>query len=515
MAELSDVAYARVAALLAGEFVIERELGRGGMGAVLLAHETRLERRVAVKVLLPGTLTDPESRERLLREARTAAQLSHPNVVPILRVIEAGEDTILILGFVEGETIAEYVRTRGPVQPKECARILRDVAWALGYAHARGIIHRDIKPDNIMIERGTGRAMVMDFGISQREGVRSLTETGQLVGSVHYVSPERAQGETASPASDLYALGVTAYFMLSGILPIDGPSVATVLVRHLTEVPRPLSSVRDDIPNSLDNAIMRCLAKTPGDRFPTAEAFAEEMHRIVGAPTDIPPMLRGWIMRGEMLRWVVLLWILPLIVMPNAEILKKFEMGGPTNFATLVGLRIVVVMIGLPMTFLACFLVRLRDVRLAHRAGFSIDDIRHALNAWSRQRIEEAVVVKGHPSVTGRAVRGLGAVVAFAATVVCLATLMQPAVMMREHGSAIMSPSVVTSSLIGALLGIAYLAHLLNVDVWLRSLRRRFWRGGGGAAMSRLAVRWQRERRTSRGVTSDAPETTVKLDASQ
>jgi serine/threonine-protein kinase len=156
---------------LAGEYSLERELGRGGMGIVYLAREVQLERLVAIKVLPAALAARPGYRERFLREARTAAQLSHPNIVPIHRVGEAGGFVFFVMSFVEGETLGQRVRTRGPVNVATAARLLREVAWALAYAHGRGVIHRDVKPDNILLEKESGRALVTDFGIAHVRAV--------------------------------------------------------------------------------------------------------------------------------------------------------------------------------------------------------------------------------------------------------------------------------------------------------------------------------------------------------
>src|SRR5215216_7860543 len=161
-----DADFIALQAALAGEFFLERELGRGGMGVVYLARESVLERPVAIKVLPPAMAARPELRERFLREAKTAAQLSHPNIVPIFRVDEATDFVYFAMAFVDGETLGERIRGRGPVTPHEGARVLREVAWALAYAHQSGVVHRDVKPDNILLERGSGRALVSDFGIA-------------------------------------------------------------------------------------------------------------------------------------------------------------------------------------------------------------------------------------------------------------------------------------------------------------------------------------------------------------
>src|SRR4051812_40280384 len=181
-----DELFLRLQSALAGEYSIERELGRGGMGVVYLAREVRLAREVAIKVLPPALASTPGMREQFLREAQTAARLSHPNIVPIHRVDEADGCVYFVMAYVNGETLAERIRSRGPLPPHHGARILREVAWALTYAHSNGIIHRDIKAENILLERGTERALVTDFGIAGAAHASSLAADGQIAGSAHY-----------------------------------------------------------------------------------------------------------------------------------------------------------------------------------------------------------------------------------------------------------------------------------------------------------------------------------------
>ena len=265
---------------LAGQYLLERELGRGGMGVVHLARDVHLDRHVAIKSLPPALGNQVDLRERFLREARTAAALSHPHIVPIYRADELGGHAFFVMAFVDGESLADRVRDRGPLPPAEAVRWLREVAWALAYAHARGVVHRDIKPENIMIERGSGRALVTDFGIARADHDIRLTADGHVLGTVHYMSPEQLSGDALDGRSDLYALGVVGFFALSGHLPFDGAAHA-VLVAHATQPPPPLAMVAPQVPRAIAAVIDRCLAKNPADRWPTGEALAEALGKAL------------------------------------------------------------------------------------------------------------------------------------------------------------------------------------------------------------------------------------------
>jgi serine/threonine protein kinase len=261
---------------LGTQYAIQRELGRGGMGVVYLAREQRLDRLVAIKVL-PPSLETLELRERFLREARTAAQLSHPNIVPIFRADEVGNLAFFSMGYVEGESFAERIQTLGRVPVAEVVRVLREAAWALAYAHARSVIHRDVKPENLMIERGTGRVIVTDFGIARDTRASNLTRDGWILGSVHYMSPEQAAGDHLDGRSDLYALGIIGFQALSGRLPFDAEQASAVVVARATRQAPSVLSVAPDIPRQVAAVIDRCLARNPDDRLATGEALADAL----------------------------------------------------------------------------------------------------------------------------------------------------------------------------------------------------------------------------------------------
>jgi hypothetical protein len=279
----------RLQTALAGRFSIDRELGRGGMGVVYVARDVALERLVAIKLLPAEFAEQPEAKQRFLREARTAAGLSHPNIVPIHLVEEQAGLVYFVMSFVEGETLGERVRREGPLPPAEVARIIREVAWALGYAHGRGVIHRDIKPDNILLERGSGRAMVTDFGIARVATRGTVSRQGEIVGTIQYMAPEQADpGAALDGRSDLYALGASAFYALTGRLPFEAPTAVALLAMHLTEPAPPVASVRAGLPPKLAEAVDRCLAKDPSARFPTAEALAESLGEVAIAK-PVPP----------------------------------------------------------------------------------------------------------------------------------------------------------------------------------------------------------------------------------
>jgi serine/threonine-protein kinase len=268
---------AHVERALGAHYELDCEIGRGGMGIVYRAKDRRLKRTVAIKVLPPELAFRSEIKSRFLREAETAAQLNHPNIVDIYSVDEAEGIVYFVMAYVAGDNLAKRLHDRGVLAPDETRRILREVADALAYAHERGVVHRDIKPDNILLDLGSGRPMVTDFGIARaitEGGDSRLTATGMAIGTPAYMSPEQAAGEREIDGrSDLYSLGIVAYQMLVGEPPFVATSTPAMLVKHLSERPTPLAQRRADVPEDLALAVMRCLEKDPASRHPSATAL--------------------------------------------------------------------------------------------------------------------------------------------------------------------------------------------------------------------------------------------------
>ena len=290
----------RLKEALGKEYTLEGEIGRGGMGVVYRARDERLHRRVAIKVLPPELAFQKEIRERFTREAQTAARLSHPHIVPIHDVGDGSGVVYFIMGLVEGESLGARLKRRGKLPSDEVRRIMKETADALSAAHAVSIIHRDIKPDNILLEGTRGRVMVTDFGIakalSQVSG-STLTGVGVAIGTPQYMSPEQAAGEReVDGRSDVYSLGVVAYQMTAGAVPFNAPTVAGILMKQITEPAPLLHESGDNIPEDLSLAIARCLEKDPENRWPTADSLrrALENRTVVGyTPTHRTTAVRS------------------------------------------------------------------------------------------------------------------------------------------------------------------------------------------------------------------------------
>ena len=287
-----DELRAHVQRALAAHYELDCEIGRGGMGIVYRARDRRLKRQVAIKLLPPELAFRSEIKSRFLREAETAAQLSHPNIVPIYTVDEQEQLVFFVMAYISGDNLAKRLHERGVLTIDETRKVMREVADALAYAHDRGVVHRDIKPDNILLDAVTGRPMVTDFGIARAmdsSGDSRLTATGMAIGTPAYMSPEQAAGEREIDGrSDLYSLGILGYQMLTGEPPFSAGSTPAMLVKHISERPIPVEQRRADVPTDLARCVMMLLEKDPAHRFPTAAALVAALDTREAPPSRAP-----------------------------------------------------------------------------------------------------------------------------------------------------------------------------------------------------------------------------------
>jgi len=388
-------------AALAGEYSLQRELGRGGMGVVYLARDVQLDRDVAIKVLPTHLARDPEARARFVREARMAASLSHPHIVPIHRVgevpaahperSEGPRFVFFVMSYVEGETLGERIRTRGPLPPSDATRVMREVAWALAYAHGRGIIHRDVKPDNILLEAGTGRALVTDFGIAWGGRDSSVaTDPGKVMGTAHFMSPEQAAGAAVDGRSDIYSLGVVGYLSVSGRLPFETSDLPALITRQATEPPTSVMRAAPGLSPALGAAIDRCLTRDPAERFADGEALAEALAPASDARPTLPPTLRAWLSARNPLLVPYIAWSGGFSILTVGNLIGWLSGArtGPGAVATLAAIA------ASPLLPIVGF--HLNQAHRQFRAGHTLADLRAALAVARRERDEtEAVTHKG------------------------------------------------------------------------------------------------------------------------
>ncbi len=266
--------------LFDGRYRVVRKLGSGGMADVYLAEDEELGRRVAIKILNDRHANDEQFVERFRREAKNAAGLSHPNIVSIYDRGEAEGTYYIAMEYLDGRSLKELVVARGPLPIADVIAFTRQVLTALRFAHKKGVVHRDIKPHNVMAD-ADGRLKVTDFGIA-RAGASQMTEAGSIIGTAQYLSPEQARGSAVDQRSDLYSVGVVLYEMLTGEVPFTGDTPVEIAMRHLSDTPQPPSTKRPEIPPDLDMIVLRALAKNPDDRFQTAEEMDADLERVAG-----------------------------------------------------------------------------------------------------------------------------------------------------------------------------------------------------------------------------------------
>jgi serine/threonine-protein kinase len=264
--------------LFDGRYRILRKLGTGGMANVYLAEDEVLGRRVAIKILDDRHAGDEQFVERFRREAKNAASLSHPNIVSIYDRGEAEGTYYIAMEYLDGRSLKELIVARGPAPIPLAVDYARQILAAIRFAHRNGIVHRDIKPHNVLVD-GEGRLKVTDFGIA-RAGVSQMTEAGSIIGTAQYLSPEQARGAPVDQTSDLYSVGVVLYELLTGVVPFSGDTPVEIAMKHLSNVPEPPSAKRADVPRDLDMVVMRALAKDPSERYQSAEEMDADLRRI-------------------------------------------------------------------------------------------------------------------------------------------------------------------------------------------------------------------------------------------
>jgi eukaryotic-like serine/threonine-protein kinase len=471
---------------LVPRYLVERQLGRGGMGVVYLATDVRLDRQVAIKVLPPDRSRITAARARFLREARTAARLSHPNIVPIHSVEEHDDLVYYVMTHVDGETLDQRVRRLGPLAPMDVARLLRDVAWALGYAHAHGVIHRDIKPDNILFDAATGRALVTDFGIARVATTTVGTTAPQEVfGTAEFMSPEQATGGPVDGRSDTYSLGVVAFFAASGRLPFEDRDPRRLIAQHVARPAPPIIGLVPAIPGRLAGAVERCLAKRPDDRFQRAEELADLMTRLLQEYAAPPLPVRAFVTDSKLLTaparlyaGFVALVVLPLVV--RVELAARL----PLLRAALVGAALAAVV--------APVVLLLWRVRSFLASGHTRQDLLDLLaTEWVRQREELAFAYGGRPTWLERALRGL-AYTALGATGLAVAFGLYAPARVPDPDPMIVAGAAAAVALLAAV--VARLRTIHRTDPGA-GRRYAFWRGRLGRWLFRLAgLRFRRPR---------------------
>jgi eukaryotic-like serine/threonine-protein kinase len=485
-------------AALAGEYSLQRELGRGGMGVVYLARDVQLDRDVAIKVLPAHLARLPSARERFLREARMAAGLSHPHIVPIHRVGQADAFVFFVMSYVEGETLGERLRTRGPLSPADATRVLREVAWALAYAHGRGIVHRDVKPDNILIEAATGRALVTDFGIAHG-GSDTLagTDAGKVMGTAHFMSPEQAAGEPIDGRSDIYALGVAGYLAVSGRLPFESSNVPALMLQQATGQPPTVMRAAPGLPPALGAAIDQCLARDPADRFSDGEALAAALAPAADARPALPPALRAWVTARNPLLAPYMAWsgVFGTMSFINLVIwLAGKRPDGPGDIAVLGAITT------LPLFPIVGF--HLNQAYRQFRVGHSLADLRSALEVARRERLDqEALVSDKEESRTHRLLRlaTFGSATWLAAT---FGLVLLDVIHENRGGLPFILAPVLSTMALGAAsnaLGVQFIPARLRA--WLQTgIRDRLWNSRVGAWLARRLGAPERSRAVGSGV---------------
>ncbi|MEP6495991.1 MAG: serine/threonine-protein kinase [bacterium] len=497
---------------LAGEYSLQRELGRGGMGVVYLARDVQLDRDVAIKVLPAHLAHTAEARERFVREARTAAGLSHPHIVPIHRVGEAGGVVFFVMSYVEGETLGERLRSRGPLPPADATRVMREVAWALAYAHGRGIVHRDVKPDNILLEAGTGRALVTDFGIAYGgKDSGPATEPGKITGTAHFMSPEQAANEPVDGRSDIYSLGVVGYLAVSGRLPFESPNLPALLVRQATEPAPAVVRSAPGLPPELARVIDRCLERDVLLRFSDGEALAAALAPAPDTRPALPPTLRAWISARNPLLVPYMGWSAGIGFLTLANLVAWLSGNRPAGPADIVRLAAIA---SLPLLPVVGFHVN--QARRQFRAGHTLADLRAALQVGQRERAETEALTREEGEARSHRLLRLGTV-ASATWLAVTAAFVLTGVLHENRGGAVwIFAPLLSTMLLGAVSNALEVQFIPNGirKWWQTGIRERLWTSRAGEWLARRLGAPDRSRAVGGGVFR-ATETALGVAASE
>jgi serine/threonine-protein kinase len=468
------------------------------MGIVYLARDVQLDRDVAIKVLPSHLARTAASRERFLREARTAAGLSHPHIVPIHRVGEAGGFVFFVMSYVEGETLGERLRTRGPLPPTDAARVLREVAWALAYAHGRGIVHRDVKPDNILLEAGTGRALVTDFGIAHGGGTPGPdTDPGKIMGTAHFMSPEQAANGPIDGRSDLYALGVVGFLTVSGRLPFEAPSLPALIVRQATEAPPSVSRAAPGLPPALASAIDRCLARDPADRFPDGEALAAALAPAPDARRALPPTLRAWLAARNPLLVPYLGWSAGFSVLTLGNLYANLT-GNPGSSWR--DVAVLATLASAPLFPIVGF--HLNQARRQFRAGHTLADLRSAIDVARRERAEAEALARDDEETGAHRMLRVATVAAATWLAVTVGLLLQGVIHENRTPLAWIFAPVLLTMLLGAVsnaLDVQFIPDAIR-NWWRTGIRDRLWNSRAGEWLARQLGAPEQSRAVGGGV---------------
>jgi eukaryotic-like serine/threonine-protein kinase len=492
---------------LTARYTIERELGRGGMGAVYLARDRSLDRLVALKVLPAEVAADTALRDRFVRETRVAASFSHPNIVPVYGVEQHDSLLAYAMGFIDGESLGARVARMGPLPVRDVVKLLQDVCYALAYAHGRDIVHRDLKPDNIMIERATGRALLMDFGVARTittarsANATALTRVGEVVGTPEYMSPEQASGDQVDGRSDLYALGLVAYFALTGTPVFAGGSTQQLIVKQLTELPPPITTLRPDTPPALAELIEQCVRKEPAERFADAGAVLEALDRAQVSGPQIPLPIRLFVQDVQAVALVGFFAAL-VVVTQLASLIDKAGSLGAVEIDGIIPFVLLAAVIS------TRFFHLIGEGRRLRHAGFFPADVRQVVRAMHDERAELRRQNSANAEVMARRQRAIRVALVML-LIGAVLILFARATRIPQAGGGFSTPFIGVALLFTAIGCVGAGGVLLLMSPTRESaaerMQRALWLGPVGSLMLRLSMG---QSTTTRSSTADAMRAT-------